>query len=150
MELRHDMLTHGVNIVAAAHEGKVMGLAVAWATQIATNRILICVGKQSATRDLILESGAFGLSLLARQHLDIARSFGLQSSRNVDKFKDAPYHTYQTGSPLLDDCATWFDCRVEDVFDVEGDEKLIVGRIIGMESVMTEFKPLIYRQDDYE
>ena len=38
MQLRHDMLTHGVYIVTAQHEGEYRGLAVAWATQVATDR----------------------------------------------------------------------------------------------------------------
>lgn len=48
MKLRHDMLAHGVNVVCAEHEGKRGGLA--WAIQLATDTILICVGRQSATR----------------------------------------------------------------------------------------------------
>ena len=38
MKLRHDMLAHGVNVVRAQHKGKRGGLAVAWATQLATDR----------------------------------------------------------------------------------------------------------------
>ena len=56
MKLRHDMLTHGVYIVCAQFSGRRGGLAVAWAMQVATERILICVGKQSATRELIIGS----------------------------------------------------------------------------------------------
>lgn len=148
MKLRHDMLTHGVYIVCARHEGRRGGLAVAWATQVATDLILICVGKQSATRDLILASKAFGLSVLTREQADIARAFGTQSSRTVDKFERVGYHTVETGSPLLDDCAATFDCRVEAVHD-QGDEKLIVGRIVAAERLKETYEPLIYREEDY-
>jgi 3-hydroxy-9,10-secoandrosta-1,3,5(10)-triene-9,17-dione monooxygenase reductase component len=127
MKLRHDMLTHGVYIVCAQYGGRRGGLAVAWATQIATDRILICVGKQSATRELILASKAFGLSVLTREQVDIARAFG---------------------SPLLDDCATTLDCRVEAVHD-QGDEKLIVGHIVAAERLEETYEPLIYREEDY-
>ena len=148
MKLRHDMLTHGVYVVAAQHEGRRGGLAVAWATQVATDRILICVGKQSATRDLILASGAFGLSVLTREQLDLARAFGTRSSREVDKFEGVGYHVAETGSPLLDDCAVAFDCKVEAVHD-EGHEKLIVGRIVAAERVKDTYEPLIYSEGDY-
>jgi flavin reductase (DIM6/NTAB) family NADH-FMN oxidoreductase RutF len=148
MDLRHDMLTHGVNIVAAQHEGERRGLAVAWGTQAATSRIVIAVGAHSATRELILGSEAFGLSVLAKEHLEIARLFGTQSSRDVDKFEKVAYHTAETGSPLLDDCARALDCRVEAVHDCDW-AKLIVGRIVAAEQRMEEFDPLIYRQDDY-
>jgi flavin reductase (DIM6/NTAB) family NADH-FMN oxidoreductase RutF len=148
MKLRHDMLTHGVNIVCANHKGKKAGLAVAWATQIDTDYILICVGSQSATRKLILDSRAFGLSVLMKGQEDIARVFGRQSSLKANKFEKISHHTAKTGSPLLDDCAAAFDCKVEDVFD-HGTEKLIIGKIITAEFIGKEYDPLIYREGDY-
>lgn len=148
MKLRHDMLAHGVNVVCAQHEGKRGGLAVAWATQLATDTILICVGKQSATRELILGSQAFGLSVLARGQVDVARSFGTRSSRKVDKFEGLGYHTAETASPLLDDCAATFDCKVEAVHD-QGNAKLIIGRIVAAERLREDYEPLIYREEDY-
>ena len=148
MKLRHDMLAHGVNVVCAQHEGKCGGLAVAWATQLATDTILICVGKQSATRELILDSQAFGLSVLSRKQIDVGRAFGTRSSRKVDKFEGVGYHTAETGSPLLDDCAATFDCQVEAVHD-QGNAKLIIGRIVKAERVQEEYEPLIYREEDY-
>jgi flavin reductase (DIM6/NTAB) family NADH-FMN oxidoreductase RutF len=154
MELGHDMLTHGVNVVCAQHDGKLGGLTVAWATQVAKNRILICVGQQSATRDLILASQAFGLSVLTAEQIDVARHFGTQSSRTTNKLEDVWYHTAETGSPLLDDCAAAFDCRVQAVFDLDLDaglptEKLIVGEVVSAEQNLQEYEPLIYRETDY-
>jgi len=148
MKLRHDMLTHGVNIVCAQHEGKLGGLAVAWATQVAANRFLICVGKQSATRELILASRAFGLCVLTREQVEVARWFGRRSSRDVDKFASVGYHTAATGSPLLDECAATFDCTVETVFDLD-DEKLIIGKIVAAERLREVYEPLVYREEDY-
>ena len=148
MKFKHDMLTHGVNVVCAGHEGKLGGLAVAWATQVATDRVVICVGKQSATRELILASGAFGLSVLTREQVDVARSFGRRSSRDVDKFEGLGYHTAETGSPLLDDCGAALDCRVEAVHDA-GSNKLIVGRVVAAERGREAYEPLVYREEDY-
>ncbi len=148
MKLRHDMLTHGVYVVCAQHEGQRRGLAVAWATQVGTDRILICVGKQSATRELILASQAFGLSVLTQEQIDVARTFGRQSSRRIDKFAAIGTHTAVTSSPLLDDCAAAFDCKVVAVYD-HGSEKLIVGQIVAAERLKEEVEPLIYREEDY-
>jgi len=148
MQMRHDMLTHGVNIVAAEHEGKKMGLAVAWATQVGTDRILVCVGKQSATRDLILESKAFGLSVLRADQIEVSRRFGTKSSREVDKFEGIAHHTAKTDSPLLDDCGAAFDCVVEAVYD-QGEGKLIVGRIVSAEFRSKRYEPLLYREEEY-
>jgi len=142
------MLTHGVNVVCAAHQGRRGGLAVAWATQVSVDHILICVGAQSATRELILASRAFGLSVLARAQVEIARTFGRQSSRQVDKLEAVAYHTAETGSPLLDDCAVALDCRVTVVHDL-GREKLIVGQVVAAEQRREDYEPLIYHEGDY-
>jgi 3-hydroxy-9,10-secoandrosta-1,3,5(10)-triene-9,17-dione monooxygenase reductase component len=148
MELGHDILTHGVYIITTQHEGKLGGLAVAWATQVAQDRILICLGKQSATRELILASRVFGLSQLTKGQVELARAFGRRSIRKVDKFAGIRYHTLVTGSPLLDDCTVTCDCQVEAVHD-DGNHKLIVGRIVAMERLQETYEPLIYREADY-
>jgi len=148
VDLTHDMLTHGVYVVCAQHEGKRGGLAVAWATQVGSNAILICVGQQSATRELILASRSFGLSVLTRDQVDVGRRFGSGSSRRIDKFEDVAYHTEQTGSPLLDDCALAFDCEVREVFEL-GTQQLIVGHILSAERIRGEYEPLIYKEEDY-
>jgi flavin reductase (DIM6/NTAB) family NADH-FMN oxidoreductase RutF len=148
MKLRHDMLTHGVNIVCAQYERKKGGLAVAWVTQIDTDYILICIGNQSYTRELILNSKAFGLSVLAKEQVSVAKIFGRHSSRKIDKFKKISFHTAKTGSPLLDNCVAAFDCEVEVVHD-HNDTKLIIGKIVSAEFLHKEYKRLIYREEDY-
>jgi len=142
------MLNHGVNVVTAAHEGRRGGLAVAWATQVATERLLICVGAQSTTRELILASSAFAVNVLRRDQLDIARRFGGGHSNEVHKFEGLPTHVGKTGSPLLDDCAASLDCEVQRIYG-EGPERLIVGRVLAAEFHQTAYEPLIYRESDY-
>ena len=144
----HDMLNHGVNIVCARQGDEVRGLAVAWATQVATDHVLICVGAQSSTREFILASRAFGLSVLARDQVEIARRFGRHSSEQVDKLQGVAYHASATGAPLLDDCAWALDCRVVAVHD-QGTEKLIVGQVVAAEHIRGNAEPLIYRQEEY-
>ena len=140
--------THGVYVVCAQDDGTRGGLTVAWAAEITTGRVVICVGKQSYTRELILSSGAFGLSVLRSDQLDVARRFGKRSSRTADKFDGIGWHTAETGSPLLDDCAVTLDCRVEGVHD-DGSLKFIIGRVVATERVTEAYEPLIYREDDY-
>jgi flavin reductase (DIM6/NTAB) family NADH-FMN oxidoreductase RutF len=148
MDLTHDMLNHGVNVVCAAHEGKVAGLAVAWATQVGTDRVLICVGSQSATRELILASGAFALSVLAKDQIETARLFGTKSSRDTDKLAGLGWSALETGSPVLDDCEVRLDCRVERVFELDK-LRLIVGKVVRAERGREARDPLVYRDDDY-
>ncbi len=148
MKLTHDMLCHGVYIVGARHEDKASALAVAWATQVATDKVLIAVGAQSYTRELILKSGAFGLSMLEEGQQELGRHFGTQSGRNVDKLATVETETHKTGSPILKNCALWLDCEVSDVFDL-GSTKLIVGKVVAAGRNKATFTPLIYREREY-
>jgi flavin reductase (DIM6/NTAB) family NADH-FMN oxidoreductase RutF len=148
VKCRHDMLAHGVNVVCAEHGGRRGGLAVAWATQVGVDRVLICVGSQSVTREIILAAGAFGLSALRPDQLAVARAFGRRSGRDVDKLAEIDYHSGETGSPLLEDCAVALDCVVEAVHD-RGDAKLIVGRVVAAEGRPDRHERLIYREEDY-
>ena len=137
-----------MNIVTAAYKSEYRGLAVAWATQLAADRVLICVGSQSSTREYIIASRAFGLCVLRKDQLELARLFGLKSSAEIDKFKGLAVHTDQTGSPLLDDCANTCDCNVVSVFE-DGNHKLFVGKIVAARQISRRYEPLIYREVDY-
>ena len=148
METTFDMLRQVVAVVTAAKDGARRGLAVAWSTQVAPDSILVCVGQQSATREWILETGAFGYNMLRSDQLELARRFGLQSSAKVDKFEGLETYTAETGAPLLKDCLESLDCRVETVFDLHT-HKLIVGKVAARDAHAADAQPLIYRQADY-
>lgn len=148
MRLTHDMLCHGVYIVGARQGDAASALAVAWATQVSTKQVLIVVGSQSYTRELILASQAFGLSMLEEGQQDLGRHFGRQSGRDVDKLAGIEIETHETGSPILKDCALWLDCRVRQVFDV-GTTKLILGEVVASGRNKDRFTPLIYREHEY-
>ena len=149
MDLKHDMLSHGVYIVTASHGGKRAGLALAWATQLAKDKVVVCVGAQSWTRNLILSSGAFGLSALARDQIDIARRFGGFSSKDTDKFAGLETFTDTTGSPLLRDCGLWLDCKVEQVLEPDPTHKLIVGTVVAVGRPRPKYERLIYVEEEY-
>lgn len=146
--LKKELLAHDVHIVCARHDDRKSGLAVAWVTQVADDVVLVCIGKQSYTRELLLAAGSFSLNVLRSDQVAVGRAFGLRSGRDVDKFADVAYHTGQTGSPLLDDCARTYDCSVEQVLDY-GDIKMIFGKIVASERRNDPYEPLIMMGKDY-
>ena len=148
MELRHDLLTHGVYVITAKFEDQMSGLAVAWASQAGKDRFMFCVGSQSLTRELILKSAHFGLHVLEQSQHELARHFGRKTGKNVDKFKGLTYEIGKYGSPMLGVCAARYECAVEQVFDLD-DQKIIVGKILTAQQFLEQYKPLIYSEDDY-
>ena len=144
----YDRLCQGVYIVTAIDGDQRRGLAVAWGTQISTDRVLIAVGQQSSTREFIERSKAFGLSMLEEGQQEIGRTFGCNSSLKIDKFAGLEWETHETGCPILVDCPLWLDCRVTHSFGVEG-QRLFVGEIVAEGRRKESFTPLVYRASEY-
>lgn len=98
-----------------------------------TPRILVGVGKQHHTWQLIESSGAFALHLLAESQLDWVWRFGLHSGRNVDKLEGLLHRQEVTGSPILDGVPGWLDCRVEERLDT-GDRTVYLAEVVAAHS----------------
>jgi flavin reductase (DIM6/NTAB) family NADH-FMN oxidoreductase RutF len=101
-------------------------------------RMLVSLSRQHFTWKLVQASGAMALHLLNEQNLDWVWRFGLASGADRDKFTGLAVHRGQTGSPLLDDCIGWMDCRVETSLDV-GDRTVYMVQVV--ESRVHNFAP---------
>jgi flavin reductase (DIM6/NTAB) family NADH-FMN oxidoreductase RutF len=120
-------------IVTAAHAGHRAGLV---ATFVASSsivpdmpRVIAGIAKTHITHKLIEASGAFAVHLLEESQTDLIWQFGLQSSRDVDKFAGLPVQTAATGSPILRDALAWLDCRIETRMDT-GDRTVYLGEVL--------------------
>ncbi|MGI8551340.1 MAG: flavin reductase family protein [Dehalococcoidia bacterium] len=80
-------------------------------------RVLVQLYKTNLTHDLVLQSGAFALNFLREDQIDLAHALGFVSGRDTDKLSDIAHSFGSTGSPLLDDCLGWVDCRVINTMD---------------------------------
>ena len=84
-------LTYGVYLLSANENGKDNACIINTAVQVANNptRISIAAIKGNLTHDMILSTGRFNLSALSTDApFSLFQHFGMQSGRNVDKFKD--------------------------------------------------------------
>jgi flavin reductase (DIM6/NTAB) family NADH-FMN oxidoreductase RutF len=104
-------------------------------------RLAVFVHKFNFSHDLIFETGCFGVHVLHKGQMDLVHRFGFVSGRDRDKLAGLPHRLGETGSPILDDCYAWFDCRVINVMDTGSStcflgEAAAVGRGPGLE-VMT-------------
>jgi flavin reductase (DIM6/NTAB) family NADH-FMN oxidoreductase RutF len=101
-------------------------------------RMLISIARRHHTGELIQASGVFALHLLNEKNLDWVWRFGLESGYDRDKFAGLPTRRGVTGSPLLDDCVGWMDCRVESSLDV-GDRTVYLAEVV--EARVNDFAP---------
>ena len=80
-------------------------------------RVLVQIYKGNYSHRLIYGSGAFALNFLGKHQLDLLREFGFFSGREKDKLAGIAYDTGVTGSPVLEECWGYLDCRVVNAMD---------------------------------
>ena len=142
-------ITGGVYVITTSSGGIINGQAASWVTRISQEPFWVAVAlyERNYTHDLLLESDIFAINVLKEGQQEIARHFGKQSGRKVDKFAGIKFHKAKTGAPILDDCLAYLDCEV--IFSRKfGDHTLFIGEIVD-EGVLNEGKPLVYRHEDY-
>jgi flavin reductase (DIM6/NTAB) family NADH-FMN oxidoreductase RutF len=120
-------------IVTAAHEGRQGGLVATFVSPASIvpdmPRIIVGLDKRHETWRLIEGSNAFAVHLIDESQLDLVWRFGLQCSRDADKFAGLTVKTSATGSPVLSDAPAWLECRVESRFDT-GDRTIYLAAVI--------------------
>jgi flavin reductase (DIM6/NTAB) family NADH-FMN oxidoreductase RutF len=80
--------------------------------------LIVSLGKMSATLAQLSANGAFGISILAAHHEDLASRFGGRGGlTGAARFAGADWITLATGAPLLADALSAIDCAVQDIIE---------------------------------
>ena len=98
-------------------------------------RVVVQLYKTNLTHDLAVESGAFALCFARRDQLDLVHAMGFVSGHEGEKMAGLAYSKGVTGSPVLDDCLGFLDCRVINAMD-GGDMTVFLADVVdgGMRS----------------
>lgn len=128
----------------AGAAGRYNGSVVTWATQVEMTdpaRVAVAVAKSDYTFEFVSSSRVFALHLLGKDQVDLARRFGFQSGRNVDKFASVPHDAGATGAPILRNALGYVECRVVQELDT-GPHVLFIGEVAGG-GVLRQGEPLM-------
>ena len=87
--------------------------------------ILICIGHESALRDLFRQQARFGLSFLRAEQRDLSIQF---ATRGRDRFQGVNWHTGPSGVPLLSDSLAAMECAIEQTITA-GDHDILIARV---------------------
>jgi flavin reductase (DIM6/NTAB) family NADH-FMN oxidoreductase RutF len=145
-----DHLTHGVYVLGTRRGRQANAMTAAWVTRASERPpcVAVAIRDDRYTRDLILETGTFSISVLREDQVSAATHFGETSGEYHDKLLGVPYGLTPGGSPFLLDCLSYLDCKV--VNDVRaGDHTVIVGEVVYAEA-FDGGPPLIYDPGEYE
>ncbi len=124
-------LTTGLYVIGAAHRGERDGFTAAWVTQASFEPLLLAVNVNPthASFPLLTGSGGFVVNVLHEGQLDLAKHFGTQSGRDVDKLATVRWRAGQFGAPVLSDAAAFLECRVTATHPA-GDHVVVLAEIV--------------------
>ncbi len=80
-------------------------------------RLIVQIYHTNFTHGLIASSGVLAINFLESSQLPLIWQLGMHSGRDGDKLEDVGHALGATGSPLLEGCYGYLDCRVVNAMD---------------------------------
>jgi|TARA_B100000959_G_scaffold103064_1_gene108702 flavin reductase (DIM6/NTAB) family NADH-FMN oxidoreductase RutF len=140
-------INYGLHVLTATDGENYGAGGTNWLTQASFDPPLVVAGVKadSGSAVIIGSTGAFAVNVLGADQLDIAKAFFRSTSVegeliNGHGFEPGPV----TGSPLLVECAYWFEARVTDTVK-RGDHTIFVAEVVGAGVRDDSVVPLLLR-----
>ncbi len=112
-------LSYGVYLTTTMDEERPVGCVTNSVMQITSNpmTLAVSVNHDNYTNACMKKSGVFAVSILAQDSdASLIGTFGFQSSKTVDKFKEVPYEIVQ-GAPIVTNTKGAIVCRIIDTME---------------------------------
>lgn len=140
-------LTTGVYVVGVAYQGRQNAFTAAWVTQVSFEPLLVAlaVNPKNMSHSLLKQSGTFVLNMLRRNQFDLARQFGTQSGRELDKLVGQRWRPGTLGAPILENAAAYLECRITGATPA-GDHELVLGEAVGGEVIDDTAEVMVYAE----
>src|SRR5690625_59949 len=102
----------GVTVITTSVDGKPYGTTASAVVSLSMEppMMLVCLNKSSSTHDRVLESGTFGVNIMAQNQGDTAYAF---AKKGTDKFAGIPWTATTDEVPILEGSLASIACRVE-------------------------------------
>lgn len=111
----------GVTIITARDGDTRAGLTATAVCSVTADppRLVVFVNKNVAASEVILDSGALCVNVLAGEQEEVAKAFAgmIKEVHGDARFEHGRWRELATGAPTLDGSLANFDCRVIKVFD---------------------------------
>ncbi|HEX2645644.1 MAG TPA: flavin reductase family protein [Candidatus Dormibacteraeota bacterium] len=128
-------LPSGVVVVSARLGDEFRGMTASSLVSVSVEPPMVMVGleRQSLTRQAVMETKAFNVSLLTRSQEFIADRLSGRAPAIDAQWRSLPHRLGSNGIPLLDGCAAWLECKLVQVHEA-GDHDICVGEVMTAES----------------
>ncbi len=140
-------LSYAMCIVSSKKGDKLNGCTVNTVFQLTPEppMIAISVNNKSLTREFILDSGVFAISVLAEgTDIKFIGRFGFRSGRDLDKFEGVACRMGDTGAPIvLENTVSFIEAEVIQSVEVET-HTLFIGKIVACENIDNDKVTMTY------
>lgn len=140
----------GVTVVTTVLDGvdHAMTASAFTSVSLAPPQVLVCSHRTSRFHEAVLESGLWGVSILAESGMEASAWFADRGRPLEDQLAGIAHHRGPSGVALLDNALAWLECRTSAVHD-GGDHSIIVGDVIGAAVTDGADDPLLYYRSHY-
>jgi flavin reductase (DIM6/NTAB) family NADH-FMN oxidoreductase RutF len=121
----------GVAVISTRGGGRFHALAATSFTSASLHPPLlaVCLDSLSQTRQAVLETAAFNLSILERSQEFLAERFAGRAPLVDPAWRDVPHWLGGNGLPIPEGCVAWFECELREVWPA-GDHDIVLGEVI--------------------
>lgn len=140
----------GVTVVTTILDGIDHAMTASAFTSVSLDPplVLVCSHKTSRFHEAVLETGVWGVSILAEEGLEASAWFANRGRPLEDQLSDCVFTRGTTGVALLGNSLAWLECTTTAVHD-GGDHAIIVGAVTsaGVDEGIDD--PLLYYRSHY-
>ena len=143
------MIPSGVFVVTLTSGDRTNGYAAGWVVRVSEVPVIVqvAVWERNYSFELAQDATHFVVHVLEEGQQDMARHFGQQCGRAVDKLARYETRSGRSGVPVLVDCLAHLECEV--VFRRQfGDHIVLVGKAIDS-AIHRDGRALIHDYADY-
>ncbi|WP_326672548.1 flavin reductase [Streptomyces canus] len=136
----HRKFITGVTVVTTDDDGTPRGLAVNAFSSISLDppMVLVCVQHSSSTHPALHRASHLGISILAADQLDVAKTF---ASKGDDKFARVSWTPGGFGAPLIDGSCAQLEVEIGERLEA-GSHTVFTGRVVAARH--DDLAPLVY------
>ena len=123
-------LAASVVVISARHTAGFRGLTATSLVSISAEPPMVLVGleRMTVTRNAVVESKAFNVSVLTRTQEFVAERFAGRAPAVDSRWREIPHRIGSNGIPLIEGCAAWLECEVLEVH-AAGDHDVCIGTV---------------------
>ena len=140
----------GVTVVSTVLDGVDHAMTASAFTSVSLEppMVLVCSHKTSRFHDAVLESGIWGVSILAEAGMDESAWFADRGRPLEAQLEGIAYHRGASGVALIDESLSWLECTTTAVHD-GGDHVILVGSVTAAAVNESADDPLLYYRSHY-